>query len=288
MRGGFGTLSSLLERLEAVGRSLPPEVRERGFNRNYAKYHLRLRLLAPHLERPRRVLDVGAGAAVVGRALSRAGHRVAAVDTWAEYAPERENQMGERSTMLAQLREEGVRPVQGDLLRGGLPFADDAFHVATLFDVIEHFPASPAPVLREIRRVLRPGGILVLSTPNVANLRARLRLLAGKTVHPPIEEWFSEGPFFGHHREFTAGEVGWMLEAAGFRLRRRQLSNAPQWNTRRGDGTWGRGYRPSSPHQVAKGVYFALTALWPRWRYGIYAVAEAPGEAPDPGPRGAA
>jgi SAM-dependent methyltransferase/UDP-N-acetylglucosamine transferase subunit ALG13 len=48
--------------------------------------------------------------------------------------------------------------------RGPLPFSDQFFDSVSLLDVLEHVPSEDA-LLREIRRVLRPGGLLVLSVP---------------------------------------------------------------------------------------------------------------------------
>jgi SAM-dependent methyltransferase len=48
---------------------------------------------------------------------------------------------------------------------GTLPFADDAFDVVVSFETVEH-TADPGLFLSELRRVLRPGGPLIISTPN--------------------------------------------------------------------------------------------------------------------------
>ncbi|HSI36628.1 MAG: class I SAM-dependent methyltransferase [Phycisphaerae bacterium] len=49
-------------------------------------------------------------------------------------------------------------------LGAGLPFADGTFQVSSLSDVLEHM-TDPAAALRELVRVTRPGGLIVLSTP---------------------------------------------------------------------------------------------------------------------------
>lgn len=60
-------------------------------------------------------------------------------------------------------RQPGNRFVCGDATR--LPFADRRFDLVTMFDVIEHIPADRA-AMAEALRVLRPGGALLVSTPN--------------------------------------------------------------------------------------------------------------------------
>lgn len=57
-----------------------------------------------------------------------------------------------------------------------LPYKDASFDLVTCTEVIEHLEHYRS-VLREISRVLRPGGVCILSTPNVLNLRSRLRYL---------------------------------------------------------------------------------------------------------------
>lgn len=57
-----------------------------------------------------------------------------------------------------------------------LPFADSAFDLVITSETIEHVE-NPRAFLRELRRVLRPNGRLVLTTPNVVNLSSRLRFL---------------------------------------------------------------------------------------------------------------
>jgi SAM-dependent methyltransferase len=59
--------------------------------------------------------------------------------------------------------------VTGDVLR--LPFHNDALAGVLSFGVIEHFIDGPQPALREIWRVLRPGGVAIISVPYNSYLR---------------------------------------------------------------------------------------------------------------------
>jgi SAM-dependent methyltransferase len=77
----------------------------------------------------------------------------------------------------------------------GLPFEDAAFDIVTSFETLEHMHERTAFVA-ELRRVLRPGGRLVLSTPNAAYTMP----LNGKPTNPY------------HIHEYTAHELQWELE----------------------------------------------------------------------------
>lgn len=57
-----------------------------------------------------------------------------------------------------------------------LPYADGSFDLVTASEVIEHLEHYRR-VLREIFRILRPGGVVILTTPNVLNIKSRLRYL---------------------------------------------------------------------------------------------------------------
>lgn len=57
-----------------------------------------------------------------------------------------------------------------------LPYQDSVFDLVTCTEVIEHLE-NYRFILREVNRVLKPGGILVITTPNILNLKSRIRFL---------------------------------------------------------------------------------------------------------------
>ncbi|HYT09417.1 MAG TPA: class I SAM-dependent methyltransferase [Mycobacteriales bacterium] len=93
-----------------------------------------------------------------------------------------------------------VRAVRGNV--AALPFAGGAFEVVASLQVIEHLWDQPA-FLAECRRVLRPAGTLLLSTPN---------RLTFAVANRPMN------PF--HHRELSARELTDLLTAGGFEVAR--------------------------------------------------------------------
>jgi SAM-dependent methyltransferase len=109
-----------------------------------------------------------------------------------------------------------------DVGKERLPFADGSFDFVTYMDVIEHHAYSPKRVLLEARRVLSPGGRLIVTTPNHASIYNRVSLLFGKSVLDPIGYYFegcAENDVYpGHHREYTQRELRTVLEKTGYRV----------------------------------------------------------------------
>jgi SAM-dependent methyltransferase len=267
---------SLLSWLDQIANEFSGEVRQRGINRNWNDYRYILTRLADifHAEgaSPADYLDLGSGAGVIPLVMALAGLRVTAVDTWTEYAAELDNLMGTREQFMARFDRLGVRWTDHDILRPPLPFSSQSFDMISLFAVLEHLP-RPAIVLEEVCRLLRPHGLLVITVPNAANLRNRLRLLVGRSPHPDdIESWF--GPrFFGHYREMTMPELTRVLCRSGFSIVTAQHTSACHWNTRLPCGQWDKNFRVTSLHQLAKLFYLLLTFAVPGFRYEIFVVA---------------
>jgi 2-polyprenyl-3-methyl-5-hydroxy-6-metoxy-1,4-benzoquinol methylase len=82
-----------------------------------------------------------------------------------------------------------------------------------LGEVIEHVYVAPSLVLPALRNLLKPGGAMLVTTPNAAALAKRVRLLLGQNPFEMPRET-PENP--GHFREYTAAEMRKLGREAGF------------------------------------------------------------------------
>ena len=93
-----------------------------------------------------------------------------------------------------------------------------------LSDVLEHLP-DPPRLLEEVRSLLKPGGQLIASLPNVVHWSVRAQVALGKF------EYTNRGILDrGHLRFFTRSTAQRMFEAAGFRVKEVRTTPAPWEN----------------------------------------------------------
>jgi 2-polyprenyl-3-methyl-5-hydroxy-6-metoxy-1,4-benzoquinol methylase len=106
-----------------------------------------------------------------------------------------------------------------NLLEDDPPGFNGAFDVIVLAEVIEHLPMPPYVILRKVRGWLKPGGMLLLTTPNLFRPRNLVRMLLGRD---PFDTFMlpSEGVSLGHQTEYSARHLGWHIREAGFTLER--------------------------------------------------------------------
>jgi SAM-dependent methyltransferase len=166
---------------------------------------------------PARVLEIGTGYLTLAVALRRAFPR--ARITGVEHP-------GRGYVFTAaygrRLADERVALAAADLLADGLPFRDGVFDAVVFAEVVEHLPPHTVPdVLRDIARVLAPGGRLVLTTPNLASWTNRELVARGHS--PQQSPARTIDGTFGHLRLYTMAELVLLLEGAGLRVRRRDF-----------------------------------------------------------------
>ncbi|MFH1539011.1 MAG: class I SAM-dependent methyltransferase [bacterium] len=161
-----------------------------------------------------RVLDAGASPAHLSALLQRAGCGVTAIDLYPD-SPFVQDRGAPRKNLFRELN---IHVVQHDIAAGNFPLEDNSFDAALFTEVLEHIRGNPLPALEEIRRVLRPGGRLYLTTPNVVALRNRLKILVGRNIYNPVEMMINVAPYKCHNREYTLAEVVEVVERAGLKV----------------------------------------------------------------------
>lgn len=153
--------------------------------------HWSVRRLAPQMAAPKRVLDVGCATGDLLLAIKRAGNPdVTGVEPV------------EAAVLVAQSR--GLVVHHGTI--ESADFADGRFDTVILSHTLEHV-TDPAATLREVRRVLAPGGALILWLPNVESVEARL-----------LKTWWIGFDAPRHLTTFGVSTLARALEVSGLRV----------------------------------------------------------------------
>ncbi|MBI2686021.1 MAG: glycosyltransferase [Acidobacteria bacterium] len=111
-----------------------------------------------------------------------------------------------------------------DAGKDAFPYPDGHFATVLCCELLEHLPTDPMWMMGEINRILRPGGHLVLTTPNVASIRALRAILEG--YHPGFFPAYIKPAEPGaevearHAREYTPREIHYLLQDSGFDVER--------------------------------------------------------------------
>jgi 2-polyprenyl-3-methyl-5-hydroxy-6-metoxy-1,4-benzoquinol methylase len=167
---------------------------------------LRRRFLLEHVAAGERVLDVGCGEGWFASELVRAGVEVVGIDVAEEPLRRARRSEMERSP-IGQRPGLDLRLVDAD---GRWPLQDASFDVVWAGETIEHV-CDTAGWLSEVRRVLRPDGRLLLSTPDHGPLRRLWLALSGRAFEAHFD------PRADHLRFYTRATLSRLLGELGFR-----------------------------------------------------------------------
>lgn len=169
--------------------------------------------LAARYARNKTVLEAGSGAGYGAQMLANVARKVYAIDLSAYSVSE-----GQK-----KYPKENLKFAIGDIKQ--LKFADNTFDLISAFEIIEHLKEY-RQAIKEFKRVLKPGGLLILSTPN-------------KKIYSPG----TKKPFYPYHtKEFTLSElklllINFQIKAVwGEFIRGKPSMNYHFWNPKR----WGR------------------------------------------------
>jgi 2-polyprenyl-3-methyl-5-hydroxy-6-metoxy-1,4-benzoquinol methylase len=146
------------------------------------------------------LLDIGCGDGAFASRFQELGFTVYGIDLTPD------------QISIAQRR--GLSARVHDLSSGTLPYPGEFFTVVFAGEVIEHL-VDTTSFLKELYRVLKPGGSVILTTPNLASFENRVRLFLG--MYPAWVEYRLEGGQ-GHVRAYTPGILKRHLRENGFHI----------------------------------------------------------------------
>jgi SAM-dependent methyltransferase len=151
-----------------------------------------------------------------------------------------------------------------DRWRNDLP----EYEVIVFAEVLEHLHTSPALVLGYLARHVKPGGSIIVQTPNAAAVQRRVKLLLGRNPYELIRE---DATNPGHFREYTGRELRAYAEAVGMRCERVEYRSYF-------DNRYSRhGAAPTRRGRLAGTLKnWLYPVLPPTWRPGLTAVLRKP------------
>lgn len=149
------------------------------------------------------------------------------------------------------------------------PFHQGSFDLVLMTEIIEHLTVNPRVYLSEVKRVLKPGGYLLITTPNAVHLKNRMKVLFGKSASFPIEQLFDTAPhddsvYYRHNREFTMDELKKIVKVSGLTIKKAEYFSAYT------------PFRKNRKTTIVKLIGHMLTRIVPAFRDSLYMVASKP------------
>lgn len=138
---------------------------------------------------------------------------------------------------------------------GKFPYADGTFDLVTTMEVIEHVSSSPRAFIKEIKRVLKPGGSVFIATPNSACWAKIMRQFAHQGTYDskPYSQNFGPRHVMCHVYEYTPWELKELFRSEGF-----EITKFSTWDAYDSDPA---GVRPTALKILLAGLLAALGYL---------------------------
>ena len=185
-----------------------PLAYKEGWVQKFSNYSL-LQILKINdvLNENNKILDIGTGSGIVPIVFKKMGFDICTID----YVVTGGNALN--NIDLFNIPNKNV-----NLNNSILPFDNNSFDVIFMGDVIEHLPNSPKKIIKEFYRILKPGGYMVISTPNSLRLIGRIKLLFGHSIWPSLESFYNSEYNETHHHEYTPNELKFVFNDNGFKI----------------------------------------------------------------------
>lgn len=164
---------------------------------------------------------------------------------------------------LDYMAKQGVETFHWNLCKTEAPFARK-FDFIFFSEVIEHLPIPGHIVLERLRNVLRPGGILLCTTPNLYRLRNVVFMALGRNIFDNFR-YPDEEVALSHILEYSRDHLAWQFQKAGFTECRVEFSQMH--------------HLPTNKLFVPLALLGYPLHFLPRWRDNLVATASAPSNA---------
>lgn len=161
---------------------------------------------------------------------------------------------------LSYMEKHGIEPKHWNICKEEPPFTGK-FDFVFFSEVIEHLPIPGYIALERLRKVVKPGGIVLCTTPNLYRLRNVVFMALGRRIFDNFQYPDSEVAL-SHVLEYSRDHLDWQFKKAGFTEYRVEYSQMH--------------HSPTNPlYRPLAWLGYPLH-LVPRWRDNLVAVAHLP------------
>jgi SAM-dependent methyltransferase len=142
-------------------------------------------------------VDIGTGMGIVPRFIKKLGIRSISIDWPVTGGYE----------AIENVKILGVEGYYCEVGQEKIPIDDGIVDCVLFSEVIEHFSHSPKAAIKEIFRILKPGGVCICTTPNATGLNTRITVFLGYSNWTSIFEYYDKAYNIWHHHEYTIEEL---------------------------------------------------------------------------------
>ena len=216
--------------------------------------------------RGKKIVDLGSGIGITLKALNLLGAGAVGVDKLVfSSEPSSIYSVKDFEKLEKIWKENDLKVFKADLAFDKLPFGDESLDAAICDSAIEHLPVAPKHLFSEVGRILKPDGIFLVTTPNIASFWKRMRfLLLGRSPNWDLKDYFENwNNFRGHSREFTKKELSDMLAWSDFEILLAETRNVFRNEER---------LFSKSPQKAVSQIFEFLSLPFPNMRDTVYIV----------------
>lgn len=174
------------------------------FNDHKNRYRKDLEIIEQYFKQGK-ILDLGANPFHITFCLKRLGYDVVGIDINPEF-------------FKSFIDKYGLSIKKVNIEFEKIPFKSNTFDLIIFNEVFEHLRINPIFTLKEINRVLKPGGILLLTTPNLYAIHKILMFNSGRSFNDAYEQFqkIETYGYVGHIREYSTDEIKKFLIKTNF------------------------------------------------------------------------